>query len=727
MENEIKTSTVDEKYTYNDLPKIFKKSYVKNKIQKKLFNKIYIKEDLELVKSFFKDDAVYDGKMELEIPKDTNFTKRDFLRLKKISKEIKKQKFRFKVVPFIAVITLLILIFALVNFTKNLIVKKAIQNTAQSIFQAKCDIYKLNVSFLDTKLKIGNLQIADKKQPMLNLFDANNIIVDFNLVNLLRAKFDLENIECNDIKYHTQRTVSGEIPHKEFKIEDTQFVKEMKNRIEESLEKTKLGITDLFQEYTPENVMEKYKTNLKSPELAVKVKDTTLELVEKWKKEPENLKQLSQKYLDNSKKLIQTDINSLKNDKKLQAQTLLLFTDTLDEGKKLYDKIKQKTNQLKTDSNTVKQLFEEIETTLINDKNFAVEQINKITEFKIPDGKQLLGNTFDTAGYILMGKYYPYVEKVCGYANKGKEISGKISQRKTVKPKGISRDTGSYIYWKKDNIPIFLLRHALINGTGFNFEIDDLSSDMTRYGKPAAISGSIINNNITHQMKLNADFRKNTKESPFLLSYSVSNVPLLYDFKKIVETKGIPDINSKLNAQFTAEANEKAEFTLSGNMKLNDAVLKSETFEPEFANRIYQNALSQIHNIEAEVKAGYGLHSGIILDIDSNADKVLLNVIKSVISSELATIKELLITKIDNELAEKSKELNFDLGNFNSLTDKILNYETTVADFNTKLQEKIDEIKELTEEKAKQNTDAIKEKAKNKAVDIIMNGFVPKK
>jgi uncharacterized protein (TIGR03545 family) len=681
------------------------------------------------VKGFFKDDTNYDGKMQLEIPKDAIFTKNELFRLKKISKEIKRQKTRFKIVPFLAVIVFVFLILGLVSVSKNILVKKILQSACQSVFQAKCDIYNLNLSFLDARLKIGNMQIADKREPMLNLFDADNILIDFNLVNLLRSKIDIENIECKDIKYHTERKVSGELPEKKKSIKDAKFVKEITERTQDSLEKAKQGISDLFEQYSPENIINEYKINLKTPEVAVKVKDSTIVLLEKWKTEPESLNQLSKKYIENTRLLCKTDINSLKNDKAKLAETILLFTDTLDEGKKLSETIKQKTSVLKTDVQSIKNLFSEMETSITNDKKFAREQINKISDFKIPDGKQLLGNTIDTAGYILLGKYYPYLETVCSYAKKGKDISGKLKTDKTNKTKksGIKRDSGTFIYWKKDNIPKFLLEHALVNGQNFNFELSDLSSDMNRYGKPAFVQGTVHKNNITHDVKLNADFRTSTDQSPFVLSYSALNIPFSYDLNKIVQTQGVPDIKSKLNASFTAQANEKAEFTLSGKVNLNEAELKALPFEPEFANKIYQKALTQIHNIEAEIKAGYGLNSGIILDIDSNADKVLLNVLKSVISSELADIKQQLIEKIDAELSEKSKELNIELGNFNSITDKILNYETTVSDLNGAVQQKLEEMKTMAQEKTNQNINIIKEKAKDKAVDALMYGIKLKK
>ena len=72
------------------LPGIFKKTYSPKKIENKIYKKIFIPADLELIKSIFEPHPKKQGK--LFVPRDKQISKRQLKKFKAIAKEIKRQR-----------------------------------------------------------------------------------------------------------------------------------------------------------------------------------------------------------------------------------------------------------------------------------------------------------------------------------------------------------------------------------------------------------------------------------------------------------------------------------------------------------------------------------------------------------------------------------------------------------------------------------------------------------
>ena len=78
------------------LPGIFKKTYSPKKIENKIYKKIFIPADLELIKSIFEPHPKKQGN--LFVPRDKQISKRQLKKFKAIAKEIKRQKASFKLI-----------------------------------------------------------------------------------------------------------------------------------------------------------------------------------------------------------------------------------------------------------------------------------------------------------------------------------------------------------------------------------------------------------------------------------------------------------------------------------------------------------------------------------------------------------------------------------------------------------------------------------------------------
>jgi len=258
------------------LPGLLKKSYTQKQFEKKILKKIYVAADKEFINNYFTDDADKAGSV--HIPKNSEIVKADFIRLKTIAKEIRQQKFGVKLIPLTALVGAIVAVCVVIGMFKNIIVKRAIVAGMQSAFQAKTDIGYLDFQIFGAKLTIKDLQQANKNDVMKNIFQVGEITFDFNLTELLRGKFDTENITVADVLIGTERKTSGYIPIKQKREEkqNESRIADMQKALLADVQKT---LSDTFAEYNPQTIIENVESNLKSPAMAESTKTAIEETI----------------------------------------------------------------------------------------------------------------------------------------------------------------------------------------------------------------------------------------------------------------------------------------------------------------------------------------------------------------------------------------------------------------------------------------------------------------
>ena len=79
-EEKVKKSKKEEKTVpVKKLPKIFRKSYLPHKFEKKIINKLYIDADKDLLKSIFKEDTNKKGQKIVKVSCDSKILKKDLI------------------------------------------------------------------------------------------------------------------------------------------------------------------------------------------------------------------------------------------------------------------------------------------------------------------------------------------------------------------------------------------------------------------------------------------------------------------------------------------------------------------------------------------------------------------------------------------------------------------------------------------------------------------------
>lgn len=300
----IKKKTKKEKtpksYPVKKLPSLLKKTYTEKKLNKKLLKKIYIPADKELVQSLFKDAGTNKKGVALfAISKEQTFTKKEIKRLKKLIKEIKKQKGRIKIVPLIAVASFIAALVIGFMMTKNIIIKKAIKSSVEAIAEARCDIRKVDLKIFESTFKLEGLEVANKNEPMKNIFSVSSITFDFDMLQLLKSRFVANEFSVYGVEVNSDRTYDGTLPPKKAKKIKKQKAKKEKKESplaaklqtisSNSLATVQNSLEETFAQYNPETMFNNFYSNLQTPAMAEKVQKEIEDLVNKYTELPGKL------------------------------------------------------------------------------------------------------------------------------------------------------------------------------------------------------------------------------------------------------------------------------------------------------------------------------------------------------------------------------------------------------------------------------------------------------
>ncbi len=720
-------------YTVAKLPKLFKKTYTQKQLDKKILGKLFIPEDKKYIASLFVESGKNKKDVALfAVPKDSLFEKKELNRLSTIAAEIKENKGRIKFLPLIATIAFIAAVVVGLSLTKNLIARKVITSTCESIFEAKCDIDYLNISFFKSTFQMKGWQVANKKQPMKNLFSVESITFDFDMLQLLKARFVANELSILGVDTNTDRKYSGDITAKRLaKIqkkkekqakkkakqnEKSAFMVSLDSKKDAAMSTIKDSVSDLFDQYNPEKILKDCQEQLQTPAVSKQVQEQAKTLAEKYKNKPDEIKQKLETVKKSSDAITNLDINSLQNNPTKIKEAL----DTISSLKSNLDSLKKDADtalkDIQSDVNGVSGLTTQIQNAVANDKGIVDTQIKKFTSINLDTGKNFITGTFDSVIYQLLGKYYPYytmaVDKLMQAKNNGK------NKEKKKKSYTIARDAGRNVLYKNDSAPKFWIKKAAGSGPAFAFDATDLTNNMDLTGKPsvANISASFLN--IDHNAKVTVDTRKDSTAPLVLANYNCDKLSLAYPSSKFGDVPGLPGIDSsKTKLDFILKVYENDGFDLSGTGYFTELVLSAPSFEPEFVSTIYMNTLAKINSMKLGLEAGYTNSSGVNLKLITDVDKQFMTAFTAEMMNQLGAIKD----KIQAQLLEKINEYTNgalgEINNFNSISEKLTGYKKNIDDIYAKVDAKKKELEDATTGKAKKAADDAVNNAKDKAQD----------
>ena len=697
------------KLSAKKLPKLFKKAYTQKQLDK-LLKGVYIDEDKAFLDSLFKKTEVK-GQEKRAIPQDSEFTKKELARLKEMAKAIvANRKGRFKVIPFVAVVAFIAVVGIVVTTFKNQIVKRGIKSAMENVFEAKCDIGSVKVEIFGAQLNVRNLAQANKDDPMKNIFQFDNLDLNFNLTQLLRGRFDAENIEITGVALGTDRKTSGALPAKKVKAkveevkDESGFYTALKDKSGTALDTAKENLTNAFAAYNPQNVAADIKENFKSAEKAKEVEAEVNAMIAAWKEKPAEVQKQVADFQSSAQALASINVNNLKTPTEIQ-DAITKITNALESGKNVKTNVEGVTKSIKGDADKVKSLSDGLTKAIAEDKALISEKLGMYTSFNGDTAKGILTGCFDSVAYETLGKYYPYLKKAIDYAGgmKNANTSDKKSDdkaekkvKKAKKKTGTGRLYGRDVYWRADRVPMFLIERLAASGLGENFTFEatatDISSDMDKRGAPMIAKGSYTNAKQKHAAGLTIDARS-TSPAPLITGdYSGNNYPITADLTKTVSAAGVPSLTgtSVINAKLTAH--EDFSFGIEGGLNMNPVTLTAGALPNETADRLYQGALATIKDLQVGAKIGFSQTDGIDLAITTDLDKKLMGAMQSMAGAAVKEASAAAVAKAQAQLDEATGGAASKIAEFTGITTSLDSSANSVNSLNDQLEAKKKEL-----------------------------------
>lgn len=744
-----KTKKESKKIPTKKLPGIYKKKYTEKKINKKLYSKIYVPEDKKYVQSLFVE-CEKKGKKNIPIyaiPRDLTFTKKQITRLKKLKKELKKQKGRIKLLPLIATISFICIVVLVLSLTKNFIIKKAITATCESIFEAKCDIALVDFKFFDSSFKMKQFEIANKKEPMKNLVYVDSVVFDFDLNQLLKARFVADELSITGVATNTDRKYSGDLSEKKLKklqkkkekeakkanknLKDSPLMKELQAKAKSSAGIVENSFVGIFEQYNPENILKNCYAQLQSPALAEDVKNKTTEIIKKWEATPAKFEQKIQDLEKTSNKLMNFDYDSIKTNPTKIKSLIEDFNEVINSTKELKKQTENTVNNVKNDFDLVQDYSQKIQTSIKNDLNVVNKEISKFTSLSLDDGTKFFTDLFEKVLYDFLGNNYHYVKKATDLLGNIK-ISNKGSKKnadeetKTVEKTTRGRLPGRNVIYRKDTTPKFWIKKAAGSGPNFSFEGNHLSSNMDGIGKPANVNVNLDLLGIHHNADVVVDLRTDSVDPIVKADYSGDNYVMNLPSSVFGSAPGVPNINSKSKLNVTAKLLENDGFELTGTAFLRDMNITAVPFEPQFAFDIYSSVLSKIKETRLEVTTGFTLSSGLGLKIKSDIDKQVFSAFSQELKVQLASVTKQAEAELSKKINEMTNGAISEINVFKDIKEKINNSDKYVDSMKQELEKKKKEIESYLTDKINDAIEDTKKevenKLKNNAKDLLKLG-----
>ncbi len=715
------------------IPSLFRKKYTAKKLEKKIYKKLYVPEDKKYVKGLFTEVEKKGSKQTpiFAIPpeKAEQLAKKDMKRLKALAKQIKSQKGRVNWVPLLVTLAFVAAIPVCFITFKNVIIKKAITVVCENIFEAKCDIEKVDFKLLDSSLKVRKIEIANKNDYMKNLVDIGSITIDFDLNQLLRKRFVADELSVLDVNSGTERKTSGELPPKKVKNIQKGKAKAEKKASESGIGKLiaekkataasslESNITGLFNQLNPETLMQNFAAQLQTPAVSKQVQEQVPQIVAKWQAKPAEV----QKTVDDLQKSVNDIVNFDYNSVQNNPLKIKEFIESLDATYKNIDKVKNDANgvlkSFNADIAEADGLRKTVQNAVTHDMNFANSEINKIKSLNISDGTKLISGMFENVACDVLGKYYPYAVKGVNYLLdlKAKQ-GGKPKEEKVQKEKKekytVKRAPGRDIFYRQDKVPALWIKKMAGSGPNFFAQATDISSNQDIINKPAKIDFNMDLMGLKHTAKLVVDFRTDTKEPLIRADYGLKNIPLLIPAEKFGAYPGVPSFDAKCAVDAVLKIFDDEGFELTGKGLLTDLKIATVPFEPEYASKIYSNVMGRINTVRANITSGFTMSGGLKMLLDSDADVQVLNSLKKEMEAQLAGIKENLKSELTKKINEASGGALGQFGSLDEIKNKLTGSVNTANGYEKQLSQKRAEAEKQLKGKADEATKKATEDAK---------------
>jgi uncharacterized protein (TIGR03545 family) len=356
----------------------------------------------------------------------------------------------------------------------NPLLERAMEMGLETVFEAKSDVRRLRLSLLRFRLAIDEITVADRDKPMKNLFQMGRIEIRLKPDAVLRGKIYIEEIRADNIRFGTERKVSGALPARPPKVKQQKPKSEIPPLVD-------------LQNFNARALLESEYDKLASPKLYDEAIAAYNETLAKWQGQAALAKTLGEELQTASQPILSLNVNSISDlqsiPKIVQDVNVLINT-----AKSAADDAAIMINSIDADIKTARNLEQ-------NARNAVTADINLLKSY-INLGS---GTALAVLEPIIRDILTDTAEQYLDYGQRALEVLAILKTQaeaipKTEKPKKAARIAykGRDVIFPVRAYPKFfmgiLASDFTLNAWNWAFDLRDVSSDPDLYKKPVTLA-----------------------------------------------------------------------------------------------------------------------------------------------------------------------------------------------------------------------------------------------
>ena len=609
------------------VPKLFRKPIPEKKFQRKILKRIFVTKEREFLLGLMTRDD--EGRYLIA----KELGKADAKRLKALAVSIKKNK---GLVTGWKAGILLFVVGAMVLFNlifKNSLAERGMESALQSLFQARADVEGTRVSLFRGQLAFDSLTVADREEPMRNLFELKETELRVNVWELLKKRLVVERAVATGIAMDTPRQVSGALEGAGAVDAEAPQSAEVPS-----------GLETLAGEADPEAIFAAQRARLTSPAYIGEVNREYEKALEKWPPEIDSLGGELEDARKAAARIAELDAASIDTLEEA-ASALRLIEENVDPVREAVASVERTAREFNRDRQRLDALRQDI--------GEALEADYALLESVVADpGGELTGIAAQAAENILrarVGSYYDRLSKLL-------DAAGRLSadREENEESAGLAR-SGAVVNFPTVGYPRFLVREFRLSaGTaGTSPYVDlraaDFSSQPDLWPRPATFSFELLSGGLGLAGDGLLDLRSSAET---LLSLDGTLSGGGFDAGDRFEYLGIEDLESETDGIVGLIVDGDRNGSGSAEIRLEEM-----EYEFDGSDDPLKEALREILNEtkEAVFTVGFGLKEGRLTDftVRSDLDRLISRRVGAYLERKAEELTEELKERLRDEVASQ--------------------------------------------------------------------------
>ncbi|MBN2554050.1 MAG: hypothetical protein JXB06_14835 [Spirochaetales bacterium] len=420
-------------------PKLFKTEIGERRFDKNILGRIHVESERAFVLQ------LYGKGPEGRYRRPPELSEEQIGRLKQLAGSIRKNRgvVRTGKVSLLTILAAALLVF---NFAfKNRIAGRSLERALEAVFEARSEVADLDLRILAGRLSFGHLSVADRDQPMQNLFELGPTVMDLNTNALLKGRVVVSNLESREIRWLTPRQTSGALPGDE--EEEERSARE--GGIIRRLSALDLGALDARA------LLDEQLDRLDSPVQIAALNGRLEELQVRWQGTVEQGRADVDELAGRIESVRSIDVGSLDTIPELQ-QAVTDIQQAAGALDRVSRDLQDADSRIKEDQQEVAAARRAFRESVDSDLSY----LTSLSDLSSGELRNLVSDL--AAGYLerSLGRFYGYARRAWGYAGKLIARKGEKKEEKSERREGNRMDRGIDVPFAPAQYPRFLLENA---------------------------------------------------------------------------------------------------------------------------------------------------------------------------------------------------------------------------------------------------------------------------